>query len=100
MMKLFGSFISRSGAPSLDDTKVRYTRSGNQKERERPLQSPGDPSQVTRQKGAPQSGRRHVPCPTALRKGGVDETAQLHSDAHISVSVLRKALPLRFAFMD
>ena len=103
MMKLFGAITRTQPAVEQSISPERYTRSQN-------VHKPRSAATVMAERRAvvqPSTGRRiAVPGHQRIARDAshheplINETVHLHADASVPVSILRKALPLRFARMN
>lgn len=100
MMKLFGARGASAKKPVSHEADMRYTRFSYHQTRKASAPKPVEQPSHVRRQSLPVAAHRPASNAARVHKAKLDENAQLYSDAHISVSVLRKALPLRFAVMD
>ena len=99
-MKIFGALGPSAKKPPTHEADMRYTRFSYHKTRETAPSHPVDTTSHVRRSSLPVAAHRPASNAARVHRQKIDENAQLYSDAGISVNVLRKALPLRFAVMD
>lgn len=98
MMKLFRA--SSPPARNNQQPDVQYTRFYYRNARVAPIPQAVEQSDHAKRSpvpAAPQDDRSNT---AGVQPPKLDETAQLYSEARISINVLRSALPMRFAVMD
>ncbi len=97
MIRLFGALGPTAGKRRTRKEDVRYTRFDANRSRQSPQPADAEDRALlgaaVAEAHRPVSSIVHDPAPAVP----VDENAHLYSEAHVSVAVLRNALPQRFA---
>lgn len=102
MLKLFGAPNRATGnkKPPAHQPDVQYTRFYYRNARAAPAPQAVEQAGPVKLSPVPAAPQGRKPNEAGVQPPKLDENAQLYSEARISISVLRKALPMRFAVMD
>ncbi|WP_299778832.1 hypothetical protein [uncultured Roseobacter sp.] len=100
MMKFLEALGTSAKKQPAHGADMRYTRFNYHKTRETSASKQVEQPNHVRRTSMPVAAHRPASNAARAQKPKFDENAQLYSEAHISVSVLRNALPMRFAVMD